>query len=302
MNENKSLFDLSSVRCPQSWIPSPIKRLNFPFKENNYKVLAKCEFLNPTGSHKDRESLGIFRLNNFEANDGVSCASTGNLARSLSYFSALYNIPCHIWMNPKKCSNLTVEWLNSTGATLHLLDEPLHSLYSKSDKYAFENNLFSANPGNSDIKIKANSEILTEIAGEFPEIRNVFTCTNNGSHVLGLLETAGKYDSRFTIHASYTSAKICESISGFTNRENPSLIKKAVSLGTLETHFVSREEILLVGKICTTIGLHIEPSSWAALVPMFKNSNIISNSVVILTGSSINKLDNFIELTKSPEW
>ena len=50
-------------------------------------VWLKLEILNPTGSHKDRESVLLIKEAKKKNFKSIGCASTGNLAISLAFFS-----------------------------------------------------------------------------------------------------------------------------------------------------------------------------------------------------------------------
>ena len=62
------------------------------------EIFYKHEYLNPTGSHKDRECEYILNKKKNQNFSSVGCASTGNLAISLAYYAKKYNKKCHIWV------------------------------------------------------------------------------------------------------------------------------------------------------------------------------------------------------------
>ena len=68
------------------------------YKKN---IWLKLEILNPTGSHKDRESLKLIKEAKKKNFKSIGCASTGNLAISLSFFAKIYKIKSIIWLQKK---------------------------------------------------------------------------------------------------------------------------------------------------------------------------------------------------------
>lgn len=64
-----------------------------------YRVFGKLETHNPTGSHKDRESLEVIRDATGQGFNEVGCASTGNAAISLAALSRMAHLTCHIYVS-----------------------------------------------------------------------------------------------------------------------------------------------------------------------------------------------------------
>ena len=60
------------------------------FNSLSSNIYAKLELYNPTGSHKDRESLEIIAFCIKKGIKEVGCASTGNFGISLAYLSNIY--------------------------------------------------------------------------------------------------------------------------------------------------------------------------------------------------------------------
>lgn len=78
----------------------------------------KYEAQNPTGSFKDRgSSVEIAKAMEFHARRAV-CASTGNMGASLSAYSAIASLDCHIY-TPTDAAPLKIEQILAYGAKLH---------------------------------------------------------------------------------------------------------------------------------------------------------------------------------------
>ena len=70
-------------------------------KHFDKKVFLKLESQNLTGSHKDRECVQLIDLAIKKKYKKIGCASTGNLAISLAFYSKLNNLKCFIWLNKR---------------------------------------------------------------------------------------------------------------------------------------------------------------------------------------------------------
>ena len=93
------------------------KNISNYYKKN---IWLKLEILNPTGSHKDRESLALLKEAKRKKIKHIGCASTGNLAISLSFFSKIYKIKSHIWLRKQDINLETVNLIKSLGAKLNV--------------------------------------------------------------------------------------------------------------------------------------------------------------------------------------
>ena len=58
------------------------------------ELWAKAEYMNPTGSFKDRGSVAEIQKARQMGKAGIVCASTGNMAASLSAYAARAQLPC----------------------------------------------------------------------------------------------------------------------------------------------------------------------------------------------------------------
>jgi len=75
---------------------TPLLRLNRLSEILGCDLWAKCEFVNPTGSFKDRGSVVELAVALSLGKTGVVCASTGNMAASLSAYAARAGLPCKV--------------------------------------------------------------------------------------------------------------------------------------------------------------------------------------------------------------
>ena len=97
-----------------------IKLRNLDTKHN---IFAKCEWLNPTGSIKDRVAKYILEKlterKEIQARQAIIEASSGNMGTSLAAIGKLYNHPVHITC-PEKTGSMKRAMIESFGANLSI--------------------------------------------------------------------------------------------------------------------------------------------------------------------------------------
>jgi cystathionine beta-synthase len=89
--------------------------------DTNHNVFAKCEWLNPTGSIKDRVAKyileNLIKNKQIRAKQTIVEASSGNMGTSLAAIGKLYNYPVHITC-PEKTGSMKRSMIESFGANL----------------------------------------------------------------------------------------------------------------------------------------------------------------------------------------
>ena len=257
------------------------------YKKN---IWLKLEILNPTGSHKDRESEFLIKEAKKKKFKAIGCASTGNLAISLAFFSKIYRIKSHIWLKKKDIDKNNLELIRSLGSKVYVKKvNNLSKLYDLSSQLMKKNKIFSANPDGSSLKILANTKIIKEIYELNKKIDTFVTCVNNGSHVLGLRKGLKK---KHKLYGIYSTSKLATSINSFTKYENKNLSKYP----DIEKNLIEAKdkEIFKGYNLLISEGLYCEPSS-AGIVGSLNKINQ-KNLCCIITGSvfkNLNQLKNF---------
>ncbi|PIX68946.1 threonine synthase, partial [Candidatus Roizmanbacteria bacterium CG_4_10_14_3_um_filter_39_13] len=120
---------------------TPIIRLNSIEKLINWKgeLWAKAEYQNPTGSFKDRGSVFEIAAAIKQRKKGVVCASTGNMAASLSAYAARSNLACFVVVPVFTPENKLNQALVS-GAKLVKIEGNYDDCVIKAKKISDENN------------------------------------------------------------------------------------------------------------------------------------------------------------------
>ncbi|MEM4649688.1 MAG: PLP-dependent lyase/thiolase, partial [Candidatus Bathyarchaeia archaeon] len=77
---------------------TPLIKLEKESKEFGCKIYAKLELVNPTGSHKDRESVMVILNMKKKGYNKLACASSGNAAVSFSAYAYMVGFEAHIFI------------------------------------------------------------------------------------------------------------------------------------------------------------------------------------------------------------
>lgn len=254
------------------------------YKKN---VWLKLEILNPTGSHKDRESIKLIHQAKKKNYRHIGCASTGNLAISISFFAKIYNIKSKIWLREQDININNLNLIKSLGGKVFIKKTTnLSNLYDYSSAVMTKNKVFNANPNNSNLKYYGNKEIIKEIYKINKKINTFISCVNNGSHILGLKKGI---KNNHKVYGVFSLSKLATSINSFTKYEYKNLVKYF----NLKKDFIeARDKDIFKGyKLLGLEGLTCEPSSAATIgcLDKLKEKNICC----IITGS-VNK--NLVQL------
>ena len=253
------------------------------------KIWLKQEYLNLTGSHKDRETLWLIKGAKKKNFKSIGCASTGNLGISLAFFSRILNIKCHVWVNKRSNKSDLIKSLG--GKVYYKKKMSLVEMYNKSDNYFKKHAIFSANPCNSVKKYEANSIIIQELKPILNEIEVIVCCVNNGSHYLGLKNFIKKKKLNVKLVGVTSKSELANSIKPSTkielnNKENKKILtvnKKDIIEG-FELLWKS-EKILVEGSSAACIGA----------IKKIKNKNICC----ILTGNGYKNLHEIQKILMS---
>jgi threonine synthase len=104
------------------------------------EIWAKAEYQNPTGSFKDRGSVTEINEALKQKKAGIICASTGNMAASLSAYGAKVSLKCFVVV-PKDTSAGKLKQATSCGAKLIEIDGNYDLCVKKAKGIAEKNNL-----------------------------------------------------------------------------------------------------------------------------------------------------------------
>jgi len=239
------------------------------------KIWLKFEYQSLTGSHKDREARDLIELALKKKFKKVGCASTGNLAISLSFYAKIYGLECYVWLNKndKHIYNL-IKYL---GAKIKLKKIPLKKLYSVSDNFFKKNEIFNANPGNNKKKLEANKKITSEILKENNKIDCIVCSLNNGSHFLGLKSNFKNVD----FVGVFSKSELAKSINSYSNVE----IDKKGHKKDFKLIEANDQDIIDGSKLLIKEHIFAEGSA-CALIGILKKIKKYKNVCCIISGSA----------------
>tara|TARA_Y100001933_G_scaffold265164_1_gene336234 strand:- start:9011 stop:9868 length:858 start_codon:yes stop_codon:yes gene_type:complete len=270
---------------------TPLIDLFCPETKRPLNISAKLEYINPTGSHKDRESLLVVEDCLSKGLNSVGCASSGNFALSLAYFAQQAGLVCHIWIS-SHTSELRKTLLQMYKPNIHESEASLFQLVSISDKIMSNSDIYNANPGMCDLKSYANQSIAMEIVQQSSSITSIYACVNNGTHLLGLAAA----NTSLQINGVYTYEPLAASICGFSKVEGFKNINDAISNSSGHLHEADINDISIGQRIAQHNGLIIENASAATIGVAFRHMDPNTRVCCVLTGSGMKYPDEYIRL------
>jgi len=208
--------------------PTPVIRSENLSAKFGCDIWLKMELWNPTGSHKDRESLKIMEECRQRNVKDIGCASTGNFGISLAYYAKISGLRCHVWLPSGRAYPTVMNLLRAFSAEIHLLDSDLDELYPRSSEEMRNLNIYDVNPGKCPAKIAGNREIGREIVEQVNDLDTVVCCLNNGTHLLGMAE--GVREAGVRVIGVYSYSEFASGIKGFNQAEGANRIQEAISL------------------------------------------------------------------------
>lgn len=289
---------------------TPMIKLTNLSAKLGFKLWAKCEFINPTGSFKDRGSL-VEILKAVELNKkGVVCASTGNMAASLSAYAASTDLSCVVVV-PADTPKSKLKQAMVCGAKLERVDGNYDQCVTIAETIARSNNYFLC--GDYVIRREGQKSIGWELAQNNLEIDAIVIPIGNGTvataTMKGFEEKRGekKLPKLIGVQAKNVNPievawKNKQSIKPINNTQtvasafnvgNPldgylvlNWLEKSRGLMTI----VSDNEILEAQQIlATTEGIFVESTAATTLAGILKiKQKFLDKSVVlVLTGSGL---------------
>lgn len=245
---------------------TPCVRLTNVSRYFGYEVYGKIETVNPTGSHKDRESLEVLRDALVKGYRDVGCASTGNAAISLAALSRMCGMRCHVYVS-RMIWHEKLSLIRSFRPIIHIVAGDYGRAVRESNKEMGKLGIYIANPGVCHAKIIGDSQIGREISQAVkPDF--VVCPTNNGTHIIGVWKGLREHGCRpEVIAATAKSTRIADSIRGFHKSEGSGLDQM---IGASHTSFVdvADHEIRTALGLLLKDGVIAEPAGAAGIAAL----------------------------------
>lgn len=269
------------------------------------EIWAKCEYISPTGSFKDRGSVAEVALTQSQKKAGVVCASTGNMAASLSAYSAKAKLECVVFV-PTGTPKTKLEQATICGATIQEVDGNYDLCVEMAKKYAKSNNYMLC--GDYEIRRRGQSSIGLELAESKVNIDAFIVPLGNGTVACGISEglaTHGLFPKLIGVQGQNASPIYQAFISKtkITPISNPQTIGSAMNVGkpldgTLTLDWIqktggsiydSSDQDITMSKsiLATAEGLYVESAAAATVSILPKYPNKDETIVLILTGSGL---------------
>ena len=274
-------------------------------------LFTKLEFLNPTGSFKDRGSQVLLSVICENKINEIVEDSSGNAGASISAYSARAGVKANIFV-PTSAPIAKIEQIKVYGGNIHKVQGPRENATIEALNYCRKNNLIYASHNASPYFLEGIKtfayEVFNQCSNNFPD--HIVIPVGNGSLILGTffgfkeLYEAGFVDKIPKLHA-VQSTNIMPIVSAVNGEDwDDSMATQTVAggissiapprllqiLNALEQSkgtalAITDEEILRYQKLLSTLeGLYIEPTSAVAFAGLGK----------MLNDKVINKSDNIL--------
>jgi threonine synthase len=273
--------------------PTPLVRLDALSVKYSNEIYAKLETVNPTGSHKDRESLQLIRDMIKKGFKSAVIASTGNAAISLSALAPASRIQVHVFVS-RNIAQERLNLLSTFKPTLHVIEGSYDDAVKMSNEFAADEGAYLANPGHNMAKLIGDSGMGREIAKQMkrspPDY--VVVPTNNGTLLAGLWMGLNKNSEPAMVAAIARNSELMSSIAGYHRHDGTQLDRAITESNGIVVDISDREaaratyELLHEGILC-------EPASAAGLAAVKKIRIKGKSVVVVITGSGLKFMESY---------
>ena len=149
-------------------------------------LYAKLEFLNPTGSFKDRSSSVMMSVAREQGVSEIVEDSSGNAGASIAAYAARAGIRAHIFA-PASAPSAKLQQIKVYGAEAHLIEGPREATANAALAYHREKHLVYASHALSPFFIEGTKTFAYEVALQFAERipDHIVLPVGNGSLSLG---------------------------------------------------------------------------------------------------------------------
>ncbi|MBN18176.1 MAG: threonine synthase [Chloroflexi bacterium] len=274
-------------------------------------VFAKLEFLNPTGSFKDRGSQILLSVICENKINEIVEDSSGNAGASISSYSARAGVKANIFV-PSSAPLAKINQINVYGGKIHKVEGPRENATKEALNYCRENNLIYASHNASPYFLEGIKsfayEVFNQCTNNFPD--HIIIPVGNGSLILGAflgfneLYKFGFLNKIPKLHAiqannimpitsafnnqCWEGSMASQTIAGGISAINPPRLLQILNVikQTSGSSFaISESEILKYQKLLSKLeGIYMEPTS---AVPFASIENLINAKI-------INQSDNIL--------
>ncbi len=289
---------------------TPIVKIN--------SVIFKLDYLNPTGSFKDRgAAIATEKAYEFGYKEVVE-DSSGNAAASITNYSKLYGLNPHIFM-PKDAPINKKKYIKLLGGRLHL-ENDRGSAFKSAISYAKEKNYYYIGHLINPFFNIGLESIAHELVYQIEYIDNIIVPLGSGGLYLGIyngfkkLIELDRIDYMPRLHAieveGYIRLKEIRSSTRMSKLGDgvrvPGPPRKQEILNAIQdsngyTEWVNDEEIALALKDLIKYGFIVEPTSAVAYAGYKKlvSKGVLDksdNTIIVLTGNGLKMINELIKI------
>jgi threonine synthase len=289
---------------------TPLLKLERLSQMFGIELWAKCEFLNPTGSFKDRGSVVEIAKALELGKKGVVCASTGNMAASLSAYAAKAGLRCRVVV-PASTPESKLQQALVCGSTLEKVAGNYDVCVSVAEKIAVREDYFLC--GDYVIRREGQKSIGWELAKCGVDFDAVVVPVGNGTVGVAVMKgmaekSRGRKNSKFIgiqanganpIEVAWKNNTVIEP------QQNTQTVASAFNVGNpldgyLVLNWLGRTDGLMLAVSDTEIleaqeflaedeGLFVETTAATTLAGVVKSKEEFEGQsvVLILTGSGL---------------
>ncbi|MGC8479087.1 MAG: pyridoxal-phosphate dependent enzyme [Candidatus Micrarchaeia archaeon] len=283
------------------------KVINSRTDENLY---LKIETQNPTGSFKDRGSvIEVAKAKEYKYKE-IVCASTGNMAYSIAYYSKLYNIKTNVYIskdsNPDKIYNIK----KTNNANIIKVNGDFTKAQKLAEEHSYKKHAFLA--GDYCYRKEGQKTIIYEILSQIKEVKNIIVPIGNATLFSGILKSLTELKESYSkIHLPKiigVQSKMCKPL--YEAYKNNTIVRYEVSktkadaiavgyptFGSQALEYMKQvnSEIVIVAEkemqeeqknIFNEYGLIVELAS-AATIAAYKKLKLNGETVAIITGKNV---------------
>ena len=268
--------------------PTPLVKLDVVSQIVGMEVYGKLECTNPTGSHKDRESLKVLEDAKLKGFREVAITSTGNAAISLAAYSLVNGVRCHVFV-PESVSEEKARLIVSFGGELHKVRGGLKEVYAECVEFVERNGVYDANPGRNLKKIEGDSAIGAEIVTQIGNPSYVFVPTNNGTLLAGVWSGFKRTKARpRMIAATAPVTEVADSIAGYSRLDEEALDEALEESGGIVLS-ASDKDIVEAAILLSKEGIFCEPASATSLAVLKRFQTEVGKpqgpTIILVTGT-----------------
>lgn len=262
-----------------------LSRLEKLFKWNG-TIYGKAEYQNPTGSFKDRGSIAEITQAIERKKKGVVCASTGNMAASLSAYARRAGISCVVVI-PKKTPVNKIKQASICGAKFIRMSGAYDECVEVAKKIGLDRDYLLC--GDYETRRVGQRSIGREIAESKIKF-DAFICPV-GNGTVGCAIAEGLLERNQYVSFIGVKGRRLQKAGSAMNVSNPldSNLTTALITKTKGAFIAVKESELFEGQelLAKTEGIFVETSSASTVVALKKISRNFKNIVLILTGSGL---------------